>query len=83
MHKLTAKRQVTLPQSVCSKLGLEPGDYIQVFERDGVAHLVKMSADDLAGALTSIIPENEDSWEPSRIKTAVKEKAARKYRGQQ
>ncbi|MGI9277754.1 MAG: AbrB/MazE/SpoVT family DNA-binding domain-containing protein [Endozoicomonas sp.] len=82
MHKLTAKRQVTLPQSVCNKLGLEPGDYIQVFERDGVAHLMKMSSDDIAGTLSNLT-ECENALEPSRVKVAVKEKAARKYRSQQ
>ena len=80
MHKLTAKRQVTIPQSICKKLGLEPGDFIQVFERDGVAHLVKISSDDLAG---SISPANREevSTTTQALKSAIKRKAANKFRG--
>ena len=81
MHKLTSKRQVTIPQSVCSKLGLEAGDYIQVFERDGVAHLVKMTQSDMAGSLphrgkSGKLPDASD------IKQAIKNKAARKFKGE-
>lgn len=80
MPKLTTKRQVTIPASICEKMGLQPGDSIQVFERDGVAHLVKMSEDDLAGALQSSKPQcNKDDLQDV-IKSAVKEKAAKKYR---
>ncbi|MFK0571891.1 AbrB/MazE/SpoVT family DNA-binding domain-containing protein [Endozoicomonas sp.] len=81
MHKLTAKRQVTIPQSVCNKLGLEPGDFIQVFERDGIAHLVKISSDDLAG---SISPNNRAGAPTTtqNIKSALKNKAANKFRGE-
>lgn len=81
MHKLTAKRQVTIPQNICTKLGLEPGDFIQVFERDGVAHLVKISSDDLAG---SIIPNNREGVPITTQtgKSALKSRAADKFRGE-
>lgn len=41
MHKLTSKRQVTVPQNVCAALGLAPGDFVEIFEQDGIAHIVK------------------------------------------
>jgi AbrB family looped-hinge helix DNA binding protein len=41
MHKLTSKRQVTLPLAVCNAIGLQPGDFVEVFARDGVAHIVQ------------------------------------------
>ena len=44
MHKLTIKRQVTLPQAVCQAIALQPGDFVEVFARDGVAHIVKMNS---------------------------------------
>ncbi|WP_263079356.1 AbrB/MazE/SpoVT family DNA-binding domain-containing protein [Endozoicomonas sp. Mp262] len=65
MPKLTAKRQVTIPQNICHKLGLEPGDFIQIFERDGVAHLVKMTADDLEGTLS--FPKDSDKESNKRV----------------
>ncbi|WP_163836855.1 AbrB/MazE/SpoVT family DNA-binding domain-containing protein [Spartinivicinus ruber] len=48
MHELTSKRQVTIPKAICDELGLEPGDMVDVFAKDGVAHIVKMSNDSLA-----------------------------------
>lgn len=54
MHKLTTDRQVTLPQNVCDTLELRPGDYVEIFERDGVAHIVKMSNESLAGSFSYI-----------------------------
>ena len=81
MHKLTTKRQVTIPQSICQKLGLKPGDFIQVFERDGVAHLVKMTSDDLSGTIK--LPDDAHlHLMPEDTKKAIKDKAARKFRGE-
>lgn len=82
MHKLTAKRQVTIPQSICQKLGLKPGDFIQVFERDGVAHLVKMNSDDLSGTI-KLTGDSHLPLTPESTKKAIKDKAARKFRGEQ
>lgn len=71
---------MTIPQSICNKLGLEPGDFIQVYERDGVAHLVKISSDDLAGFIS---PANQEGYPitTQAIKSAIKRKAANKFRG--
>lgn len=82
MPKLTAKRQVTLPQAICEKLGLEPGDTIQVFERDGVAHLVKMTDQPLTGLL-GCGPEPDIQLDSKHLKSAVRKKAASKFRGQE
>ena len=51
MHKITTKRQVTLPQAVCNAMALQPGDYVEVFARDGVAHIIRINTDNLAGRL--------------------------------
>ena len=77
MPKLTSKRQVTIPQDICVKLGLEPGDTLKVFERDGVAHLVKMTDESLAGTLVCA-PEAAEDLEET-IKASVKSRAARKF----
>ncbi|MDD5273839.1 MAG: AbrB/MazE/SpoVT family DNA-binding domain-containing protein [Methylovulum sp.] len=62
MQKITKKRQITLPQAVCQELGLQPGDYVEIFARDGVAHIVKMNADNLAGKFSYLL---KDSTFPS------------------
>lgn len=59
MHKVTTKRQVTLPQSVCKAMSLKPVDFVEVFERDGVAHIVKMSNENLAGKFNYLIKDKE------------------------
>ena len=59
MHKVTSKRQVTLPQAVCNAMALQPGDYVEVFARDGVAHIVKMSAENLVGKFHYLIKDKK------------------------
>ncbi|WOG29970.1 AbrB/MazE/SpoVT family DNA-binding domain-containing protein [Endozoicomonas sp. 8E] len=86
MPKLTSKRQVTIPKDICNKLGLLPGDTLKVFERDGVAHLVKMSSETLSGTLAcSKVTESESAANHDDLdfKEVLKEKAARKFRGQE
>lgn len=78
MHKLTSKRQVTLPQSVCNAIALQPGDYVEVFARDGMAHIVKMNSGNLAGKFRDLLkdksfPSSED------IDEALKKRAAEKF----
>ena len=78
MHKLTRKRQVTVPKKVCDALGLAPGDYVEIFERDGVAHLVKRDDQSLAGTFAYLtrcksVPNGDE------IKYAVKRRAAKKF----
>lgn len=78
MHKVTSKRQVTIPQSICKAMELEPGDYVEIFERDGVAHVVKMHDDDLAGKYHHLM---KDKAFPSAktIKESIKKHAASKF----
>ena len=79
MHKLTRKRQVTIPKAVCNELGLEPGNMVEIFARDGIAHLVRMSDESLAGRFSDfvgggVMPTENDMKET--IKTRVKRKFA-------
>ena len=77
MHKVTVKRQVTLPQRVCDAMSVKPGDYVEIFERDGVGHVVKMNDENLAGKFHHLL---NDSAFPSsdQIKRTVKKRAAEK-----
>ena len=78
MHKVTAKRQITLPQAVCQSINLRPGDYVEVFERDGVAHIVKMSDKNLAGEFHYLL-ENKSFPSDEEMKEAFKQRAAAKF----
>ena len=81
MHKLTSKRQVTMPKTICNELGLEPGDMVEIFARDGVAHLVRMSDESLAGRFTDLI-EGKKMPTGKDMKKAIKASARRKFKGE-
>ena len=78
MHKLTRKRQVTIPKAVCNKLGLEPGNLVEIFARDGVAHLVRMSDESLAGRFSDFVAEKKMPTE-KEVNKAIKTRVKRKY----
>lgn len=77
MHKMTTKRQVTVPQEVCQALNLAPGDFVEIFERDGIAHIVKMKPGSLAGTLS--LPGK--SLDECDFRTLAKTRAAKKFVG--
>lgn len=79
MHKLTQKRQVTVPKMVCNELGLQPGDMVEIFARDGVAHLVRMSKGSLAGRFADLINDQKIP-SPETVKKAVKKRATQKFK---
>ncbi len=78
MHKVTLKRQVTLPQAICKAIDLQPGDFVEVFARDGVAHIVKMNSSNLAGKFHHLL---KDKTFPStdEVDEALKMRAANKF----
>ena len=76
MHKLTSKRQVTIPASVCQALNLKPGDYVEIFERDGVAHIVRMNDQCLEGSLSHL--NTKTAIDDSR--KAAKQRIAEKFK---
>ncbi len=78
MHKVTAKRQITLPQTICQAMDLVPGDYVEVFERDGVAHIVKMSSQNLAGHFSDLL-KGQSFPSDDAMKDALKKRAAERF----
>ncbi len=78
MHKITTKRQVTLPQAVCNAMALQPGDYVEIFARDGVAHIIKMNSDNLAGKFNYLIKDREFP-SAEEMKNAKKKQIADKF----
>lgn len=77
MHKMTTKRQITVPQEICLALNLAPGDFVEIFERDGVAHIVKMKPGSLAGAFSLVGKELGEG----EMRTLAKRRAATKFAG--
>ncbi|MFA5983735.1 MAG: AbrB/MazE/SpoVT family DNA-binding domain-containing protein [Methylococcaceae bacterium] len=77
MQKITRKRQVRLPLAVCNAVSLQPGDYVEVFTRDGIAHIVKMNSYNLAGKFNYLIKDKEFPF-AEEIKNARKQRAAKK-----
>ncbi len=41
MPKVSAKRQITLPQKQCEELGIEPGDVVESFVAHGQLTIIK------------------------------------------
>ena len=78
MHKVTAKRQITLPLSVCQSMNLTAGDYVEVFERDGVAHIVKISDENLAGKFNYLL-KNKPFPSDEIMTDAIKQHAVTRF----
>lgn len=80
MHQLTRNRQITLPQTVCNAMALQPGDYVEVFARNGMAYIVKMKSGSLAGKFHEL---TKDKIFPTaeELDAALRNRAARKFLG--
>lgn len=57
---------------------LSPGDYVEVFERDGVADIVKMSDKNLAGEFHHLL-ENKTFPLDEEMKAFFKQRAVAKF----
>ena len=70
MAELRTKSQITIPKGIVSKLGLAQGDKFDVFERDGVIHLVpvavypKQSVDELEKEVAVVRARLKDGTQP-------------------
>jgi hypothetical protein len=78
MHKLSQKRQLTVPQAICEAIQLQPGDYVRWCEKDGRVYLVKMSNQDLASAFSHLVGNNTFP-ELDTMKAALRQRAAKKH----
>ncbi|MYL26292.1 AbrB family transcriptional regulator [Halomonas sp. 22501_18_FS] len=66
MTRLSSKRQVTLPKSLCDRAGLSSGDEFKVLEHDGHITLIKQTPGASDGLLRDIQPDERFSEEESR-----------------
>lgn len=51
MHKVSAKRQVTLPKRLCLNAGINPGDLVEIFEHEGRVTVMKQQKGASSGSL--------------------------------
>jgi AbrB family looped-hinge helix DNA binding protein len=56
MHKVSSKRQVTLPKDLCDQTGIFPGDYVEIFEFNGKLTVIKKVGGSSAGSLQHLKP---------------------------
>ena len=54
MHKVSAKRQITIPKALCEKAGIEPGNMVEIFEYEGKVTVIKKELGKSAGILKSL-----------------------------
>lgn len=66
MPALSAKRQVTIPKALCDRLGVAPGDDLDILEYGGKITLLKKRMGASAGILGYIKGDASVSDEDSR-----------------
>lgn len=67
MHKVSAKRQITLPKELCEKAGILPGNHVEIFEYDGKLTVVKQVQDISSGCLKHLKADTKVSDEESML----------------
>lgn len=67
MHKVSAKRQVTLPKELCVKAGIVPGDYVEIFEYRGKITVIKKILGSSKGSLSYLKARQNISDEESMM----------------
>lgn len=59
MHKVSAKRQVTLPKELCDRTGITPGDYVEIFEYLGKITVIKKVVGSAKASLSYLTANHE------------------------
>lgn len=54
MHKVSAKRQITIPKELCLKAGIEPGNMVEIFEYEGKVTVIKKELGKSSGVLKKL-----------------------------
>ncbi len=80
MHKVTAKRQVTIPIELCRKAHIEPGDMVEIFEYEGRVTVIKKELGAAAGVIKHLKGDAYISDDASRQDALEKKHPAKKKR---
>lgn len=54
MHKVSMKRQITIPKILCEKIGIGPGNFVEIFEYEGNVTVIKKQVGKSAGILKQL-----------------------------
>ena len=76
MHRVSAKRQITIPKELCEKANIQPGDLVEIFEHEGKVTVIKKQAGASAGVLKHLEGDATVSDEQS-LADALNEKTKR------
>ena len=57
MHKVSAKRQITIPKNLCHIAGIQSGDFVEIFEYEGRITVVKKEPGCSAGILKHLLKD--------------------------
>ena len=77
MHKVSAKRQVTIPKELCDQAGIQPGDMVEIFEYQGRVTVIKKELGASSGVLKHLKGETSVTDEDS-LQDTLEHKHARK-----
>ena len=80
MHKVSAKRQVTIPKELCEKASIRPGDLVEIFEHEGKVTVIKKQLGASSGVLKHLKGDSTMTDEDSladTLKTKGKDKKKR------
>jgi AbrB family looped-hinge helix DNA binding protein len=69
VHKVSVKRQVTLPKELCAKSGIQPGDMVEIFEYEGRITVIKKELGASSGVLRHLKGDASVTDEESRQDT--------------
>ena len=73
MHKVSTKRQITIPKELCTHAGINPGDMVEIFEHEGRITVIKKQKGISTGALKHLGSKSSVSDEESLL-DAVQQK---------
>lgn len=65
MHKISSKRQITLPKTFCDQLNINPGDFVEIFEHNGKITIVRKEEGASKGSLQHLKPKSDITDEAS------------------
>jgi AbrB family looped-hinge helix DNA binding protein len=74
MPTISAKRQITLPKTLCDRLQIEPGDSVDILEHKGRITVIKKSVGRSSGILKHLKADARHSDEDS-LRSALSAKA--------
>ena len=66
MPRVSSKRQITLPAHQCQRLGIKPGDEVDIFIADGKLTIIKKRKGAARGVLKGLATRKDMTDEESR-----------------